>query len=162
MALPKRTLMQAFPGPGSSIQIIRRRVRMGARASFGFRVRRRRKSASEWGHAGSLRMKAYCRDRVTGDESPLFAASVDFTNFLCAARFSPLPGDRSTASADILAATRTDAAQATHGSPKERPPVGRLADLVAWRRSRGPTLPYDTSPTERALSKARLRVPSDS
>jgi hypothetical protein len=58
-------------------------------------------------------------------------AFVDFTNFcpirqqlmsnfLCAMRFSPLPGHRSTASADILAAIPTDAAPTTDDSPEQR------------------------------------------
>ncbi len=101
------------------------------------------------------------------------AAGVDFTNFCpihqqlmsnfpCAVRFSSFPRHRSTASGDILAAIPPDDAPATDGLLERIPQGGRLAVLVGWRRSSGPTLPYDTSPTARALSKARLRVPSDS
>ena len=84
------------------------------------------------------------------------------SNFLCAMRFSPLPGHRSTASADILAAIPPDAAPTTDDSPEQRLQEGRIVDLAGLVRMNGPMRPYDTSPTARARSKARLRVPSDS
>lgn len=84
------------------------------------------------------------------------------SNSSCALRFTPFPGGRSIESADILAANWPDAAPTTDGSPERIPQTGPLVDLVGWRRMSGPMLPYDTSPTRRARSKARRRALSDS
>ena len=55
-----------------------------------------------------------------------------------------------------------DAAPTTDGSPEQRLQARRIADLAGLFRMSGPMRPCDTSPTVRALSKARPRVPSGS
>lgn len=96
--------------------------------------------------ASSSRRCLRCRRfRLDCRDWKLSRTVVDFTNFcpirqqlmsnfLCAMRFSPLPGHRSTASADILAAIPPDAAPTTEDSSEQRLQEGRIVDLAGLVR----------------------------